>query len=90
MVTRKLTGGYTERVRVPPDPDALKQVATSSGGQAFAAADDAEPEAVYEELGKRLGHERKPAEVTAAFAGAGMLLLLASGALSAALFRRMP
>jgi Ca-activated chloride channel family protein len=90
VVTRKLTGGYTERVRVPPDPAALKQVATGSGGQMFTVADDANLKRVYEELGKRLGHERKQAEVTAAFAGAGMLLLLASGALSAALFRRMP
>ncbi len=90
VVTRTLTGGYTERVRVPPDPAALKLVAAASGGQAFAAADDGNLKRVYEELGKRLGHERKPAEVTAAFAGAGMLLLLASGALSAALFRRMP
>ena len=90
VVTRKLTGGYTERVRVPPDPDALKLVATGSGGQAFAVADNTNLKRVYEELGKRLGHERKQAEVTAAFAGAGMLLLLASGALSAALFRRMP
>jgi Ca-activated chloride channel family protein len=90
VVTRKLTGGYTERVRVPPDPAALKLLATGSGGQAYTVADDANLKHVYEELGKRLGHERKPAEVTAAFAGAGMLLLLASGALSAALFRRLP
>ena len=90
VVTRKLTGGYTERVRVPPDPQALRDVARDSGGQAFTVADDGNLKRVYEELGKRLGHERKQAEVTAAFAGAGMLLLLASGALSAALFRRLP
>ena len=90
VVTRKLTGGYTERVRVPPDPDALKLVATASGGRAFVAVDDGNLKRVYQELGERLGHERKQAEVTAAFAGAGMLLLLASGALSAALFRRLP
>jgi Ca-activated chloride channel family protein len=90
VVTRKLTGGYTERVRVPPDPAALKQVAAGTGGQTFTVADDGNLKRVYEELGKRLGHEQKQAEVTVAFAGAGLLLLLAAGALSAALFRRLP
>jgi Ca-activated chloride channel family protein len=90
IVTRKLTGGFTERVRVPPDPQALRDVAAASGGQSFTVADDTSLKSVYQELGKRLGHEQKKSEVTAAFAGAGMLLLLASGALSAALFRRLP
>ncbi|MGZ8648545.1 MAG: VWA domain-containing protein [Solirubrobacteraceae bacterium] len=90
IVTRKLTGGFTERVRVPPDPQALRDVAVSSGGESFSVADDTALQKVYKELGTRLGHEKKQSEVTAAFAGAGMLLLLASGALSAALFRRLP
>ncbi len=90
IVTRKLTGGYTERVRVPPDPQALRDVAAASGGESFTVADDTSLKRVYKELGTRLGHEQKQSEVTAAFAGAGMLLLLASGALSTALFRRLP
>ena len=90
VVERTLTGGYRERIRVPPDPAALRQVASTSGGQSFSVADDASLKRVYEELGSRLGTERKQAEVTAAFAGAGMALLLVSGALSALLFRRLP
>jgi Ca-activated chloride channel homolog len=90
VITEKLVGGYTERIRVPADPTTLQQVAQASGGQAFTAATDAELKKVYGDLGKRLGHVRKPAEVTAAFAGAGVLLLLASGALSSLLFRRLP
>ena len=63
----------------------------SSGGESFTRRRRRAALAqVYKELGSRLGHEKKEAEVTAAFAGAGMLLLLASGALSAALFRRLP
>ena len=65
-------------------------MAAASGGESFTVADDTNLKRVYKELGKRLGHENKQSEVTAAFAGAGMLLLLASGALSAALFRRLP
>jgi Ca-activated chloride channel homolog len=90
VVQRTLAGGFTERTRVPPDPDALRQVASTSGGESFTVADDATLKRVYAELGTRLGHEKKQAEVTAAFAGAGMLLLLASGALSTLLFRRLP
>jgi Ca-activated chloride channel homolog len=90
VVERTLPGGFTERTRVPPDPAALRQVATTSGGQSFSVADDASLKRVYAELGSRLGHVRKQSEVTAAFAGAGMLLLLGSGALSAVLFKRLP
>ena len=90
VITQKLVGGYTERIRVPADPTTLQQVAQLSGGQAFTAATDADLKKVYSDLGKRLGHVRKPSEITAAFAGAGVLLLLASGALSSLLFRRLP
>jgi Ca-activated chloride channel family protein len=90
VITQKLVGGYTERIRVPADPTTLQQVAQLSGGESFTAATDADLKKVYSDLGKRLGHVRKPAEITAAFAGAGVLLLLASGALSSLLFRRLP
>jgi len=90
VITQRLVGGYTERIRVPADPATLQQVAQLSGGQSFTAATDADLKKVYSDLGKRLGHVRKPAEITAAFAGAGVLLLLASGALSSLLFRRLP
>jgi Ca-activated chloride channel family protein len=90
VVQRTLPGGYTERVRVPPDPTSLKQVAAASGGEFFAAADDEGLQRVYEELGSRLGSRQKDAEVTVAFAGAGIVLLLLAGGLSTALFRRLP
>jgi Ca-activated chloride channel family protein len=90
VVERKLPGGYTERVRVPPDPTALRQVAVTSGGEFFTALDDKRLQSVYEELGSRLGSREKDAEVTVAFAGAGMGLLLLAGMLSSLLFRRLP
>jgi len=90
VVERTLPGGYTERVRVPPDPTALKQVASTSGGEFFTAADDERLKRVYDELGSRLGKRKKDAEVTVAFAGAGLVLLLVAGSLSTALFRRLP
>jgi Ca-activated chloride channel family protein len=90
IVERKLTGGFTERVRVPPDPGSLRRVATASGGEFFTALDGDELGKVYDELGSRIGKRAKDAEVTVAFAGGGMALLLVAGALSTLLFRRLP
>jgi Ca-activated chloride channel family protein len=90
VVERQLTGGFTERIRVPPDPEALKQLAETSGGEFFQVADEEALAKVYEELGSRLGSREKEAEVTVAFAGAGMALFLVAGALSAFGLRRLP
>jgi Ca-activated chloride channel family protein len=62
-------------LRVPPDPQALAEIAQASGGQAFEASDGDELTAVYERLGSQLGTRKETREITAAFAGAGLLLL---------------
>ena len=90
IVERTLVGGYTERVRVPPDPRALRLVARQSGGEFFSAPDDRRLRRVYEELGTRLGEREKRAEVTVAFAGAGLAVALIAGGVSTLLFRRLP
>jgi Ca-activated chloride channel family protein len=90
IVQRRLTGGFTERIRVPPDPASLRRVATTSGGEFFAVPDAGELRRVYEQLGSRIGNRDKHAEVTVAFAGGGMALLLVAGALSTLLLRRLP
>ena len=90
VVERTLTGGFTERIRVPPDPETLRRVAQVSGGQFFTAAGAEELKRVYDDLGSRLGSRPKRTEVTVAFAGAGMALFLVSGALSSLLLRRLP
>ena len=83
-------GGYVERIQVPPDPAALRQVATQTNGRYFAAPTAADLAVVYKDLKSRLGTTRKDEEITVAFAGAGALLLLASGVLSVLWFRRVP
>jgi Ca-activated chloride channel family protein len=77
-------------LRVPPDPEALRQIAGASGGQAFEASDGDELTAVYERLGSQLGTREETREVTAAFAAAGLLLL--GGALVGSVrgFGRLP
>jgi Ca-activated chloride channel family protein len=68
---------------VPPDPDALRQIARLSGGRAFAAEDADALDAVYEGLGSRIGTREERREVSAGFAAAGLLLL--AGAVATAL-----
>ena len=82
--------GFTQRVTVPPDPPTLREVSRVTGGRFYAAPDGARLNAVYEELGSRIGHEKKKREVTAGFAAGGAFLLLAAGAVSAFFFGRLP
>ena len=70
-------------LRVPPDPEALREIAQLSGGRAFAAEDADALDAVYEGLGSRIGTREERREVSAGFAAAGLLLL--AGAVATAL-----
>jgi Ca-activated chloride channel family protein len=90
VVTVRRVGGFVERIQVPPDPKTLQQISTTTGGKFFAAPTAEELAAVYGDLGSRLGHETKKREVTVAFAGGAVALLLLGGALSTLWFRRLP
>jgi len=75
-------GTFGEVIPVPPDPDQLRRVARASGGRFFAAKDADRLDAVYQTLGSRLGTKPRKREVTAAFAGLGLLALLIAGTLA--------
>jgi Ca-activated chloride channel homolog len=75
---------------VPPDPEALRQIAQASGGQAFEASDGDQLAAVYESLGSRLGTRMETREITAGFAAAGLLLLVGAVAASVRRHGRLP
>lgn len=79
----------TETRSVPPDREAMRGVAEASGGEFFATADAAELTRVYERLGRRLATEEQEREVSAAFAGAGLLLALGAAAMSLGWFGRL-
>jgi Ca-activated chloride channel family protein len=72
-----------------PDPAALAAIAERSGGEAFTAQDADGLSAVYERLGSQVAMKDEPREITGAFAGGAMLLLLAGGGLSLRWFRRL-
>jgi Ca-activated chloride channel family protein len=73
---------------VPPDPQALAQIARNSGGSAFTAQDAGGLREVYDRLGSQLSHRDEKRQVTSAFAGGGLVLLLAGAALSLGWFGR--
>jgi Ca-activated chloride channel family protein len=76
-------GPFGVPLSVPPDPESLRQIARASGGQAYQVADQAELGRIYQRLGSRVGTRKVHREVTASFAGAGLLLLLGAVAGSA-------
>ncbi|MEH3054028.1 MAG: VWA domain-containing protein [Patulibacter minatonensis] len=79
----------TERVQaVPPDRATMQRIAEVSGGQAFDAPDAQALDAVYEQLGSQVATRKEPREVTAAFAGGALALLLLGAGASMALVGR--
>ena len=88
VVVVPLPNGLEERVTVTPDTKTLEEVARITGGRYTAAPTAARLEEVYRDLGSRLGKKREEREVTAAFAGAGAVLLLIASGLSVAWTRR--
>jgi Ca-activated chloride channel homolog len=81
--------GFTQRLRVPPDPATLREIAQTSGGRAFTASDQPKLESIYANLGTRLSSKPEQREITAAFAGGALLLVLIGGGLSLAWFGRL-
>jgi len=62
---------------VPPDTATLESIARTTGGRFFTAPTARDLEAVYANLGKGLATRDEKQEVTAAFAGGALALLLA-------------
>jgi len=82
------TGTRTERV--PPDPAALRKIAQITGGRTFTATAAGELDAIYRRLGSQVAMKDEKREVTAAFAGGALLLLLGGAGLSLRWFGRLP
>jgi Ca-activated chloride channel family protein len=80
--------GFVQRIPVPPDTETLREIARITGGRYFAAPDAARLESIYSNLGTKLSSKPVQREVTFAFAGGAIVMLLAGGALSLAWFGR--
>jgi Ca-activated chloride channel family protein len=87
-------GGYGfgsgNRVPVPPDPETLRSIAVTTGGQFFAAKSSKSLNTAYAKLGSKLGRKASKTEVTYAFLAGAAGLLIAAGLLSGAWSPRLP
>jgi len=77
-------------VPVPPDNVTLRDIAETTSGRFFAAPSAARLESIYENLGTRFSTRKEKQEITAAFAGAALVLLLASAVLALLRMGRLP
>ena len=82
-------GGY-RTVQVPPDRETLKRIADHTDGKFFATGDAEKLSDIYKSLGTRIGFKRERRELTAAFAGSGLALMMLAGAFSLIWFGRLP
>ncbi len=82
--------GLPQAVPVPPDPATMRAIAQTSGGRFFEAPTADELESIYARLGTRLSSRSEQEEVTVAFAGGALALLLLGGGLSLRWFGRLP
>ena len=73
-----------KRKPIPVDHEAMREIATVTGGRYFPAATAEELRTVYENIGSDVGYEKADREVTARFAGYGLAfaVLAALGAIS--------
>jgi Ca-activated chloride channel family protein len=84
------TGAVISTQPVPPDALTLQDIARDSGGQFFAAPDAQKLSAVYSNLGTRLAKIKVKRQVTSAFAGGALVLLLAGAGLGLTRTGRLP
>jgi Ca-activated chloride channel family protein len=82
--------GRIRTVRVPPDPETLKEIADVTGGKFYDAPTKGDLDSVYKDLGSKIGYTEEQREVTWVFAGLGALLVAVSGGLSLLWFSRFP
>lgn len=89
-ITLQQPGDLVPRtIPVPPDTETLRAIADTTGGRTFDAESADDLESIYDDLGSRVGTEQEEREVTAAFAGGAILLLLIGGGLSLRWFGRL-
>ncbi|HWD65971.1 MAG TPA: VWA domain-containing protein [Solirubrobacteraceae bacterium] len=73
------TGPLSPPVAVPPDPQLMNEIASTSGARAFDARSADQLSSIYSSLGRRLGSVSRKRDITVDFAVAGLVLLLGAG-----------
>jgi Ca-activated chloride channel family protein len=65
-----------QTVPVPYDPEAMAQIAQTSGGRAFTAESSDELATVYDQIGRDVAFRDEPYDLTTTFTGVGLALAL--------------
>jgi Ca-activated chloride channel family protein len=81
--------GTTRAEPVPPDPATMQRIAQLTNARSYRAEDLSRLEEVYKRLGSQVATERRPREITSAFAGGALLLLAGAAAASLRWFGRV-
>jgi Ca-activated chloride channel family protein len=87
---RTLKDGTVKRTRVPPDTATLQEIARTTGGRFYQAADAQRLSEIYRNLGTAFSTRKEKQEITAGFAGGGLVLLLAGMVVAMARGGRLP
>ena len=82
--------GTVSRSPVPPDTETLQEIARETRGRFYQASDAQKLTDIYRNLGTRFSTKKEKQEVTAAFAGGGLVLLLAGMVAAMARGGRLP
>ena len=90
VLETKQKDGSTKRENVPPDTLTLQEIARETGGRYFNAPDADQLQAIYSGLATRFATVRVKQEMTAAFAGGGLVLLIGGLAFSLIRGGRLP
>ena len=75
---------------MPPDPDTLRAIAKTTGGEFTEARTAGTLETAYRNLGSRLGREPGHSEITWLFVALAAGLLLLAGAFATVVSPRLP
>lgn len=71
-----------QKISVPPADESMAELASATGGEAFAAADDAELASVYDDIEARVATTTEERDLSLGFVGAGLGLLVAAASLA--------
>jgi Ca-activated chloride channel family protein len=82
--------GSSQRIPVVPDPETLRSIAETTGGEFSEARTSDALEAAYAKLGSSLGREPGKSEITFVFLAVAGCLLVAAGVLGTLLAPRLP
>ena len=82
--------GASRIIPVPPDPTTLREIANRTGGRFYEAESAGDLREAYQRLGSLVSKVKRKQEVTYAFLGTGIVLLLAAAAISTVTFPRLP